>query len=325
MNRGADISKKLIKSLKVFEETLYTMEYPDIYHKINMILPKNNIKFDSFGLDTLIACEIVCSSICHKINWDFLRKVVYEKTRIDKNWLNPEYLAHISSDEVYELLSEYDKKERIMDKERSAILRDIGKNLANLSCGYKEIFFDFDKDTNKFKNIKEIEDFFFKFKAFSNDPEQKKMQLVFQSLSDFSDFDYLLSFCSPTIDYHLIRLFLRRRIVIAQNQYTHDYVFATDKARNESTVAALRNVCATSLKKLSSITALDIKSVNRIEWWIGRTVCVNGNPDCELKFKESEWLRPSFSVCPYYDTCHARKFDEKFLEIDEPIYNGKSY
>ena len=323
MENDLYLSDNILNGFEAFEYTLDGMTYPKLYHHLYNLIPKADIKFDFFNRETLIACEIICAAICHKINWDFLRKAIYEKTIKQPEWIEPFNLATITVDEVFDILSEYEKKDRIMEQERCELLWDIGNSIMKFPGGYEEIFFE---DSSKYlKDFNKICAFFKKCDVFVSDPQQKKLQLLFQSLSDYEEYKYLAKFYRPTIDYHLIRLFLRRGVVKPVTQLALEYVFNNEATRRENTIATLRKVCADSLDTLSWLTSLDLKDVNRIEWWIGRTICINGTPDCDLKSKESEWLKPYFAKCPYYECCYARQCDHKFLEISEPTYKGTSY
>ena len=151
------------------------------------------------------------------------------------------------------------------------------------------------------------------------------MQLLFQSLSDYTGFEKLSLYYKATIDYHLIRCFLRRGIIRPVTQYAKEFIFNMDIERREHTIGALRNVCADAINTLCWITSLDIKTVNRIEWWVGRTICAEGKPDCLLKSNNASWLKANFSKCPYYDHCYAIKYNNDFLDINEPTYKGNSY
>ncbi len=325
MNENKDIylSENIINGFESLEYTLEAMNYPYIYRKIYDVLPKEMVRFDSFNRKTLIACEVICAAICHKINWDFLRDAVYKKTQDNQIWLIPYKLEQITVVDVENLLKDYEKKERIMAKERCMMLRNVGKRVKKLVGGFEGIFID--TLTMEYRNLETVMSIFESMNTFSSDPQQKKMQLLFQSLSDYDEFAYLNKIYKPTIDYHLIRLYLRRGVVKPTNQYALDFIFNQNTLRKENTVATLRKVCSESLEMLSWISSFDLKSINRIEWWIGRTICVNGVPDCYLQTEQAKWLKSTFIKCPFYDYCFARQSNEKFLEISEPAYNGSSY
>ncbi len=317
------LSENVINGFRELEYTFETMCYSDIYRSILDVLPGESIRFDEFTREILIASEMVCSAICHKINWNFLREAVYKKNRKNTSWLNPINLSKMKVEELEEVLEEYPKKERISAKERCAMLNELGENIDKNMGSFSNIFIE--PQDEKRRDLEEVISCLEKIKAFSSDPQQKKLQLLFQSLSDYHEFAYLSNVCKPTIDYHLIRLYLRRGVVRITNQYAEEYVFNKNALRKENTIATLRKVCADSLETISWISSIDLKTINRIEWWVGRTVCVNGEPDCNLQTDKSKWLQKKFEKCPYYEICYARKVDNKFLGINEPIYKGTSY
>ncbi len=162
-------------------------------------------------------------------------------------------------------------------------------------------------------------------KAFSGDPEYKKTQLLLQNLSKYEEFSMLSTYCKPAVDYHIIREFLRRGLVKPTNQKAYEFILNPDVQRKEQTIAALRKVCSDVFYILQWITSYDIRTINTIEWWFGRSVCLKKCPDCELKEDSSQWLRLNFEKCPFYESCYAIKADSRFLNIVEPNYQGKSY
>lgn len=95
--------------------------------------------------------------------------------------------------------------------------------------------------------------------------------------------------------------------------------------RKESTVAALRELCAILIQRISIYTDLSINIVNQIEWYIGRSVCTEDMPDCHLKRADSEWIRLAFDKCPFYSNCCAIRYKPALLSIKEPLYRGTSY
>lgn len=322
INRRSILSENIRESFEVFDFTLDMLNIPKNYYTMAKLLPKDAVMFNDFDLETIIACETICATICHKINWDFLRKVVYDKTSNNIEWTKPEYLKKIKTEEVENLLSNYDKTDRIRGAERSKMLRSLGTSVYKKGKGYKGIFFNEDMSI---KDYADISNFFKTCKSFANDPESKKMQLLFQSLSDYCGFEKLSQYYMPTIDYHLIRSFLRRGIIRPVNQYAKDFIFNIDIERREGTIGALRNICSNAINSLCLITSLDLKTVNRIEWWVGRTICTEDKPDCLLKRNTASWLKDNFNKCPYYDHCYAINYNKDYLSINEPTYKGNSY
>jgi adenine-specific DNA glycosylase len=160
--------------------------------------------------------------------------------------------------------------------------------------------------------------------VFSNDPEGKKTQLLLQNLSDYKELSGLLNYCKPAIDYHIIRVFLRRGLVRPLNSKAKEFILNPSVQRREQTVAALRKICAEVFENLKWVTSFDIATLNTIEWWIGRSICKKESPDCELESDEGQWLKHYFDRCPYYDSCCAIQNND-YLNVAEPNYQGNSY
>lgn len=322
MEEELNISQRIFTGFSKLEYTFDVYEkYPPIYNELKGLIPKTETSFIDFNLNTCLGCEIICAAICHSINWDFLRKAVKQKTVNDVTWLDPENLSKITPDEIQQLLKSYEKKDRIRALERSKLLVDIGKNLLVNQKSFKDLFF----DPTGIRRYEEIQNSICQFNAFSKDPAKKKFRLLIQCVSDYDDLSNLSDYYEPTIDYHIIRLYLRRGVIIPVRHGTLDYILNNDIIRKESTIGAIRLVCAESMDDISYYTQIDVKNISRIEWWVARTVCINGTPDCTLLGNDTKWLRNCFKKCPFYYICQARKEDNAFLTIDEPKYGGESY
>lgn len=329
--QNMDISKASEETTRVSENTLnafsikpiyfFGNDYDTVYPQIAEILPKEKTIYTSFPIEIAIRCEIVCAGICHQMNWDFLRDLVYSKTLENPNWLSAQYLNNISPDEVAEMFMLYSKPERIRPKERAALLRCIGEWLGN----YENSSSIFITNDGHVHNKEIIRNSILSCRVFSGDPEEKKLQLLLQKLSMYDQLKDISDFCEPAIDYHLMRCYLRRGLLCATSKKGDDYIFNQSTERKESTVAAIRQLCSELLINICEYCHLDIVTVNQIEWHIGRSVCIKDNPDCYLCNKDAEWLKPLFSECPFIHTCWARCQDKDLLKVNEPFYLGSSY
>lgn len=292
----------------------------DIYNLLKSILPNNYCIFNQFSLEKRIANEMVCASICHKINWDFLCHSIYKKSLQDIGWTDINRLIKIRTKDISIILSDYKSKEKIQAVNRSRILRSLSRYLI-LNCqDYTSIFF----SNAELKSEEKVTEFLEGCEVFGHDPQQKKLQLLFQNLSDYSEFDGLNTWLKPTVDYHLIRSFLRRGLIKPCTQQGVDYIFKEGVAY-EPSVATIRSKCSEAVCFISNLTGLDIKTVNRVEWWIGRSVCTENEPDCNLLGDASDWLKKRFDKCPFYESCYARKYNKNYLRIKAPNYKGSSY
>lgn len=295
----------------------FDVEYP----LIQKLLPKETITFQEFGFEHAIMCEIICAAICHQINWDFLRRQVYERTKLVPKWLEFDHLAAITECEVYKMLCTYDKPDRIRAKERSSIIRKIG-TWAKEFDEIKEVFFE---NEDKLLDYEIIHSNILLCSPFSEDPQEKKLQLLVQKLSSLEKMKGLSQYYRPAIDYHLIRNYLRRGLIYSKTKHGREFIENNFVERKEKTVAAVRMHCACMMDEISLYTGLDIGVINLIEWHIGRSVCTQNKADCKLETKDSQWLKPVFETCPFYNTCMARCYNQSYLKIQEPNYNGSSY
>lgn len=322
MDDRKNISQRILMGFSRLNYTFDVYEnYPQIYDRLKDFIPKTETLFQNFELNILIGCEMICAAICHSINWEFLRKTVKKKTTEDAAWLVPEHLSQITPNDVEQLLKGYEKKERIRASERCELLADIGKRLLKDKKSFKDLFF----YSSNLRSYEEIQESISQFGAFSKDPMEKKFRLLIQSVSDYEPFSSLSDYYMPTIDYHVTRMYVRRGVVFPVRQDATDFILNDETVRRESTVGALRTVCAESMNDISWLTQVDVKTVSCIEWWVARTICVNGTPDCMLKRDDAKWAREHYERCPFYDVCKARKEENEFLTIDEPKYGGKSY
>ena len=322
VEENKDISINTIENFEVAEYSLEMVGFPELYRNLAKIIPIRNTAFDSIGFETAIACEVICAAICHQINWDFLRNAVLEHTISNPTWIIPENIRQVRTTDVYKILIKYDKPERLRAEERAKMLRSLGNTLYDLKCQYFEIFIDQKGNIRTKESIFRVLNSTF---AFSGDPEDKKIQLLIQNISDYPKLSPLAVYSKPAIDYHIIRLYLRRGLIIPQNKEAIDYIFSPDKQRTEKTVAAIRKMCSEVFDLINWLSKIDIKTINSIEWWIGRSVCTRAFADCDLSITKTGWLRLSYEKCPFCESCHAYKYDSSYLTVSEPTYFGSSY
>jgi len=316
------ISKQISREFDIYEIPFFECDFDTIYPSIASILPKEAVSFSELSFENSIACEVVCAAICHQINWDFLRRTILAKTMRDECWMAGERLGNISEEDVDELFMNYKKPERIRAKERCEILHEVGKLICNVG-NYQRLFLD--KDENLLP-IELIRNRLLDCTVFSKDPKEKKLQLLLQKLSNYDRLRKLSAYCKPAIDYHLIRCYLRRGLLRPKTTYAEEYLKDSTTERKETTVGALRHLCSKLLEDIAWYTELDIRTVNSIEWNIGRAVCTQDNPDCFLETDDTIWLKEKYVRCPFYKNCMARQNEENgLLHINEPEYKGTSY
>lgn len=314
-------SQALLSEIEIMTLPFLGCDFDTVYKTVLSIIPSERVMFDKWGRSKLILAEIICAGICHQMNWDFLRDCIYRKTASNPEWLEPSLLQSIRDTDVFDLLQEYGKPERIRAAERAAIINNIG-SWASKYTPIESVFLDstftlLSEETIKFNLLQ--------CSAFSKDPEEKKLQLLLQKLSSYSSLSQLSDYCNPAIDYHLIRMYYRRGLFFGRTKYAKDYLENPLPERKEETVAAVRHICSDLVKSISDYTGLNVNSVNQIDWQVGRSVCVQGKPDCNLQSNDGAWLKEKFTVCPYYNTCVMRIHNGDYRKMQEPNYKGESY
>lgn len=314
-------SEKLLSEIEIMALPFLGCDFDSVYKEVLSVIPLEKIRFDKWDRGKLILAEVICAGICHQMNWDFLRDAIYKKTESNPEWLEPSSLQTIEVGDVFELLKEYGKTERIRAAERAAIIREIGRWASN----FKPIESVFLKSTYALLSEETIKNNLLQCNAFSKDPEEKKLQLLLQKLSDYPFLSQLSDYCHPAIDYHLIRMYFRRGLIFGRTKYAKDYLENPLPERKEETVAAVRHLCSELVKSISDYTGLNVNSINQIDWHVGRTVCVQGKPDCEMQSDDGAWLKEKFIVCPYHDTCVLRTNNGDYSKMQEPNYKGQSY
>lgn len=282
-----NVSEYLKDNFEIYDIPFLGCDFNTVYADILAIIPHEQFNFDHFDLDTAIMCEVVCAAICHQINWDFLREAVLKYTQKNNGHLSACNLTNITDDMVYAMLEGYNKKENIKAKERARMLHSLGK-WAERYGQISEVFLD---GFNKLRPIITIKEMLSKCSVFSSDPEEKKMNLLLQKLNLLEPLNGIGKYAKPAIDYHLLRLYLRRGLIYARTKYAYDYISNSEISRKENTVAALRELCSKLLSQIALYAGLDITSVNLVEWHVARSVCDRDNPDCELKGIEAQWLK----------------------------------
>lgn len=318
--RISKVSLKMLKGFSIVPIPFLGCDFDEVYPLLAGILPQEKIVFNDLPFSIAVVCEIICSAICHQMNWDFLRETVKNKTTINIDWLSPNHLTQITEEEVFGMFSNYSNSERIRKEERTKILHKVGRWLKNFDS-VQSIFFNKD---NNLLNYNDIYNNLLSCEVFSNDPEEKKLKLLLQKLATLRELSELAEYCKPAIDYHLIRCYLRRGLLVANTKYAKDFFCNPNIERKESTMAGIRHLCSELLLNICTYTKLNANVVNQIEWNIGRSVCIHNNPDCLLKSENARWLRIKFNTCPFINCCTARA-NNKLLHINEPIYRGTSY
>ena len=240
-------SEKLLSEIEIMTLPFLGCDFDSVYKEILSVIPLEKIRFDKWDRSKLILAEIICAGICHQMNWDFLRDAIYKKTASNPEWLESCSLQSIEDGDVFNLLREYGKEERIRASERAAIIREIGRWASNFNP-IESVFLN---STYTLLPEETIKSNLLQCSAFSKDPEEKKLQLLLQKLSDYPLLSQLSDYCHPAIDYHLIRMYFRRGLIFGRTKYAKEYLENPLPERKEETVAAVRHLCSDLVRSLS--------------------------------------------------------------------------
>jgi len=218
-------------------------------------------------------------------------------------------------------LDGYERPERIKPQQRAEMLRSLSVLASEGRATYCEVIPAILADQHDRELLlRSLE----KCRVFAEDPERKKLQVAVHHFAQSGLVSGIESLCRPAIDYHIMRLYLRRGEVKPVSALGLEYLLSP-RTKRRSTVTALRRTVASALLGVAEMSGMAVATVNNIEWWIGRSICVRNKPDCLLQAPASDWLRPHCSRCPFADTCVALNVDQSLFSIREPNHVSRVY
>lgn len=270
--------------------------------------------------------EIVFISICHQANWDRLYSRVLAIAERDPEWLSPAHLVDLQSSAFREAFGPAFDEERLRVSERTAILRDLGRNA--LEWPNRVTWLNgpvtLSGDTGLYRWLE-------RFRCYSEDPLVKKSsvlihQLLRYSLITVTDPEAI----GPAIDYHLIRLYVRTGRVLPMQSDLLARLQEWRTARVEF-VNGLRESVKEAMYYTALGAGLRIDQLNTLEWQIARSYCVRERARCNesaLPDKPvSETVRMLSQLagggCPLSINCRGAR-DELLRSIKDPK-SARSY
>lgn len=272
--------------------------------------------------------KVAFISICHQFSWDFLQAKLAHHI-LQKNEDPLDIVSNVTSKEIATWLSDYPKKERIREKERARILRNVGNVIkekfnSSLSDFYEEC----SKASLQNGDFHKLLD---NFEGYKSDPLRKKTNvlshdLLKEDIIKFTDKDFI----RPAIDYHIMRLYLRTGRVVATHPIVLDFLKGAPNPRG-SLVQQLRSTVSEAEILTAHYSNLNVADVNYIEWQIGRSICRNINPACEYSKSTANNLPADVKKlcfkknCPYKEICLSFNNMPEFLTLEEPKYISTYY
>ncbi|MEQ1515432.1 MAG: hypothetical protein ABL931_02960 [Usitatibacteraceae bacterium] len=271
-------------------------------------------------------------SICHQMNWDVLQSAL-------AGWLLPspsqrlKEFSATSPSTVTELLDGYPKKERILPRERAAMLRSSAIALEAL-IEDKPRFESFFADPTLagpngfYETIRCIP-------AFNGDPLDKKPRVLAHDLYRegilrFQDPENLL----PAVEYHLIRLYLRTGRVYPINDAVRSELTGDAKpTRRDRLVRLLRETVDEAMRSTAFFAGLDVATLNYLEWQLARSLCIpeldgsRTNQFCTARTNDKlpeDICSITPSGCPFRSDCRSLN-DPYYSWYREPTFQKAIY
>jgi uncharacterized protein (DUF362 family) len=315
----ARVSEEILRAFEINE--LQLLQKKNYYREILPFIPQNSVSFEGLGNERMVGAELICAAICHQMNWEFLRRQVFRAISEGAEWWQARRVGEVRVETISRLFADYHDPKRVKAGERARMLRSLGQlfqgdansyvSLVQAGGGGEEVLTDV---------VRRLEG----CRVFSADPARKKLQVFLHSIACYERFRRLDQLCEPAIDYHIMRLYLRRGDVSPSSKVGHAFLNQR-LMRRSSTVTALRKLVSEALKRSAQYAGLPLRVVNGIEWWVGRSVCLRDGPDCELAGEMGGWLKGGHSRCPFQSACFAYNCDRRLLKVQEPSYKGSFY
>jgi hypothetical protein len=255
------------------------------------------------------------------MNWDFLRRALREQVCAGADWWRLAEIGGVSVAVVSALLKDYDRPERIRAQQRAEMLRSLSVLYSEHHRTYSDVIPTVLRDEHERETLLKLLE---KCRVFAEDLERKKLQVAVHRFAQSGLVMGIDSLSRPAVDYHIMRLYLRRGEVKPVSAVGLEYLTST-RPKRRSTVTALRRTVSNALLGVAEMSGVPVAAVNGIEWWIGRSVCLRNKPDCFLEDSAAQWLRPHFSRCPFAETCVALNVDNRLLAVREPNHVSRVY
>ena len=174
------------------------------------------------------------------MNWTFLRQQLYREVTAGADWWKPGNIGRVGDRTIQQLLSTYDKPDRIRAVERAGMLRSLQGLFAASATSYCEALGDTSSADEQQSTLCESLN---RCNVFIEDTKEKKRQVLLHRFAASGLVPSVEPLCRPAIDYHILRLYLRRGDVAPETKTGREYMLAS-QSRRASTVASLRRTVA---------------------------------------------------------------------------------
>ena len=284
----------------------YIISFPEIYREFMNF--GGEIYHDT-DLSVRIKKLMYACAICNNMNWDFLCHTAIPALFEITDGFSSNNVCQLTESQFEEIFEEYPKKHKIEAKNRINMLVRLSNYLsADDPHRIEKIVAatTLSGESGLFALINTLP-------VFSDDPLHKKGNLLAQILLregiiKVSD-EYNME---PSIDYHVIRFFLRTGMIDVSETNTRNRLKSSGEFTLEE-VTELRKQIANCMKIVFNESGISIAKQGFIAWTIGRDYCRNEGANCATN-----------KYCPIYRICKGYN-NADYRNLKEPISNAGYY
>ena len=247
-------------------------------------------------------------AICNNMNWDFLCKTAIPQLYTITKGFNYLYISKMNENEFENVFIDYPKKHKIEASSRLKMLRELSKNVCMNSCDIFNIIL----QCQTVNGINGLSNTINSLPVFKDDPLHKKGNLLIQILLREGIVNVEDEYnVEPSIDYHVIRFFLRNGFISLDNTMANR--LSSGDSFTVEEITELRTVISNCMKHIYESAKISIAKLGFIAWSVGRDYCRNEYISCEHK-----------KTCPMIRSCKGYK-DLYYRKLKEPESNVNYY
>ena len=248
-------------------------------------------------------------AICHNMNWDFLCKTAIPQLYEDTKGFSYSEVCKMDEEAFEYIFRDYPKKHKIEATTRLQMLRKLSKHICDENAGIFEQILKISSvggDCGLSNTINTLP-------VFEDDPLHKKGNLLIQILLReglvIVDDEYNVD---PSIDYHVIRFFLRNGFIKFSDKATINRLVNGESFELQE-ITELRMTISDCMKYIYKYANISIAKLGFIAWTVGRDYCRGDYVDCEHE-----------KSCPMIRTCKGN-IDKTYRMLKEPESNVGFY
>lgn len=282
----------------------FVNSFPTIYQKF---LDYGGKVFGDFDIKTRVKKLFYACAICNNMNWDFLCQTAIPRLFDITNGFNYSDVCLLDKESFENVFVEYPKKHKIEAENRIDML----KKLSNYTSNIHTDLFDEILQADTLSGERGLSHIINSAPVFEDDPLHKKGNLLIQillreSIISVKDENNV----EPSIDYHVIRFFLRYGFFEIDEKTMRRLTNGDTFTLEETT--SIRQSIADCMNELSQ-AGISIAKMGFIAWSVGRTYCRADYTACEHD-----------EYCPVCDGCYGNK-NPIFRGLKEPESNVGFY